>query len=307
MVPPLAEERRRRTRALDTLAAIVLTLGAIAFIANLFVGRTGFDFAYMQEKYPIFLEATKLTLYATTLSFVIGMAIGFFVGWARTARIVPLRKTLYEHARFRAADTPRWKSRLGAVPLILSSTGKYYLRRVADAYVEIIRGTPLFVQIVFAWSVLLVNYPRLADLGLIAGIAALTANTGGYQSEIFRAGLQTVHAGQAEAARAVGMSRLRAMRYVVLPQALRLIIPPLTNEYIGLLKASSFLFVIGVQELTTVGKSEAFREFKVFEVFALVTGIYFLMTVPLSKAIAYVERRYRIPGLGMQQARTARV
>jgi len=182
-----------------------------------------------------------------------------------------------------------------------------YLTQDRGAYVEIIRGTPLFVQIVFAWSVLLVNYPRLDDLGLIAGIAALTANTGGYQSEIFRAGLQTVHAGQAEAARAVGMSRLRAMRYVVLPQALRLIIPPLTNEYIGLLKASSFLFVIGVQELTTVGKSEAFREFKVFEVFALVTGIYFLMTVPLSKAIAYVERRYRIPGLGMQQARTARV
>ena len=97
------------------------------------------------------------------------------------------------------------------------------------------------------------------------------------------------------------------MRYVVLPQALRLIIPPLTNEYIGLLKASSLLFVIGVQELTTVGRAEAFRQFKVFEVFALVTGIYFLMTVPFSKAIEYVERRYRIPGLGIQQARTARV
>jgi ABC-type amino acid transport system permease subunit len=97
------------------------------------------------------------------------------------------------------------------------------------------------------------------------------------------------------------------MRHVVLPQAVRLVIPPLTNEYIGLFKASSVLAIVGsVAELTTYGRREAFVTFHVFEAFALVAGIYFLVTVPLSKLIERVERRYRIPGLGIQAPRTAR-
>ena len=174
----------------------------------------------------------------------------------------------------------------------------------------IIRGTPLFVQIVFVWSAVLVFYPRLDPLlqGLLAGVIALTANTGGYQSEIFRAGIQTVHSGQVEAGRAIGLSRWGAMRYIVLPQAVRLVIPPLTNEYIGLLKASSLLAVVGsVPELTTFGRSEAFQTFHIFEAFALVVGIYLLITVPVSKVVEWIERRYRIPGLGIQASRTARV
>ena len=187
---------------------------------------------------------------------------------------------------------------------------KYYLKRIADAYVSIIRGTPLFVQIIFAWSVIITYSPRM-DLtlqGLLAGILALTVNTGGYQSEIFRAGITTVHSGQVEAARAIGLSRWGAMRHVILPQAVRLVIPPLTNEYIGLLKASSLVVIVGaVTELTTFGRREAFINFHVFEAFALVTGIYLLITVPVSKVIEWVERLYRVPGLGIQQDRTARV
>ena len=136
---------------------------------------------------------------------------------------------------------------------------------------------------------------------------ALTANTGGYQSEIFRAGIQTVHTGQVEAARAIGFSRWKAMRHVVLPQALRLVIPPLTNEYIGLLKASSLLLVIGIVELTEIGRREAFFQGKPFESFAIVTGLYLLITVPVSKIVEYIERRLRVPGLGIQAAPTTRV
>jgi len=184
------------------------------------------------------------------------------------------------------------------------------VKRIADAYVAIIRGTPLFVQIIFAWSAIITYYPRM-DLtlqGLFAGILALTANTGGYQSEIFRAGISTVHSGQVEAARAIGLTRWGAMRNVILPQALRLVIPPLTNEYIGLLKASSLMVVVGaVTELTTFGRREAFISFHVFEAFALVTGIYLLITVPVSKVVERIERRYRVPGLGVQQDRAARV
>src|SRR5947199_8719845 len=181
---------------------------------------------------------------------------------------------------------------------------------MGDGYVAAIRGTPLFVQIVFASSVLVIRFSSLDpnQLALIAGLVALTANTGGYQSEIFRAGIQTVHTGQVEAARAIGFSRWKAMRHVVLPQAVRLVIPPLTNEYIGLLKASSLVVIVGaVTELTTFGRREAFINFHVFEAFALVTGIYLLITVPVSKVVEWVERRYRVPGLGIQQDRAARV
>ena len=307
MAISLEKESRRRVRFFDTIGGIVLTLGAVAFIVNLFVGRTGFDFSYILERYPIYLKATQVTLYATSLSFAMGMGIGFLLGWTRAARPVPLRKILEDRRKLESKSTSAALRSPHVLSIALLSGLRYSFRRIADGYVEVIRGTPLFVQIVFVWSVLLVRYPRLPELSLIAGIIALTLNTGGYQGEIFRAGFQTVHSGQVEAARAVGLSRWGAMRNIVLPQALRLVIPPLTNEYIGLLKASSLLFVIGVSELTTVGQGETFITFKIFEVFAVVTGIYFLMTVPLSKAIEYVERRYRIPGLGIQQARTARV
>jgi polar amino acid transport system permease protein len=154
-----------------------------------------------------------------------------------------------------------------------------------------------------------IRYPELDPntIAFVAGLLAMTANTGGYQSEIFRAGIQTVHSGQVEAARAIGFSRWGAMRHVILPQALRLVIPPLTNEYIGLLKASSLLLVIGIVELTEIGRRESFFQGKPFESFAIVTALYLLITVPVSKVIQYVERRYGIPGLGVHQVATTRV
>ncbi|HLB68180.1 MAG TPA: amino acid ABC transporter permease [Thermoplasmata archaeon] len=287
----------------DTLAGVILAVGAVGFLVNVFVGRAGFDFGYVESTFPMFLQATRTTLYTTTVSFAMGLVIGFLLGWARAARTVPIRKILSDRRKATLATRPTMGNRAEDVGIILLTATRYYMRRMADAYVEIIRGTPLFVQIVFAWSVLLVNFPRLPELSLIAGIAALTANTGGYQAEIFRAGFQTVHTGQVEGARAIGLSRWGAMRHIVLPQALRLVIPPLTNEYIGLLKASSLLFIIGVEELTTVGRMEAFTQFKIFEVFAIVTGVYLLITVPFSKIVEYFERRYRIPGLGIARAR----
>jgi len=300
MASALQQEGRSRARVFDTIAGIALTVGAIAFVMDIFVGRSGFDFGYVQGEIPGFFDATKLTFYATSLAYFGGMGIGFLVGWARAARSAPLARILHDRSALVDEEAPRWETRVDTGVAILFSGVKHTVRRIADGYVEIIRGTPLFVQIVFAWSVLIVNYPRLNQLELIAGIVALTVNTGAYQGEIFRAGLQTVHSGQVEAARAIGLSRWRAMRYVILPQALRLIIPPLTNEYIGLLKASSLLLVIGVQEITGYGRSEAFRTFKVFEAFAMVTGIYLLITIPLSKVVHAVEMRYRIPGLGIQ-------
>lgn len=293
-------DRKETFRIIDTLAALLFTGSAIGLIFYVIVGRWGLDENYIAARWTLYLRAAGTSLYYTTVTFGAGLVIGLLVGWARAARTQALSKVIRERKRAGGGRFP-----FGAV---LRFGTKYYLRRTGDAFVAIVRGTPLFVQIMFAAAVLRINAPQLDPLliGVIAGLIGLTANTAGYQSEIFRAGFQTVHSGQIEAARAVGLSRSTAMRYVVLPQALRLVIPPLTNEYIGLLKASSLLIVVGILELTGFGRREAFNFFVVFEAFALVTGIYLLLTVPLSKVISYIERRYRIPGLGIQAGGTTR-
>src|SRR5207244_12780654 len=117
----------------------------------------------------------------------------------------------------------------------------------------------------------------------------------------------TCATGEVEARRSIPFSRWNATRLLVYAQALRHVIPPLTNEYIGLLKASSLLLVIGIVELTEIGRREAFFQGKPFESFAIVTGLYLLITVPVSKIVEYIERRLRVPGLGIQQAPTTRV
>jgi ABC-type amino acid transport system permease subunit len=280
---------RRWTRTYDTLAAILVTVGIVGLLLDTLVARWGLDWNYMESRFGVYLSGAWITFYVTTVSYFVGMVIGFVLGWTRAARAARIKDLPIGLAAVRGV-------RLG-------------LRSIGDGYVAIIRGTPLFVQIVFASSVLVIHYPELDPntIAFIAGIVAMTANTGGYQSEIFRAGIQTVHAGQVEAARAIGFSRWGAMRHVVLPQALRLVVPPLTNEYIGLLKASSLLLVIGIVELTEIGRRESFFQGKPFESFAIVTGLYLLITVPVSKVIQYAERRFGIPGLGIQPVETTRV
>jgi len=236
---------RERWRYFDAALALLVIVGSLVYIYDLLVGSRGLDVAYVTRHYPLYLHAVFTNVYATTIAFIVGMAIGISVGWLRTAKTVPLAKFA---ASMRVEKRERQENPTGSeegrrflVVLSLLWYGtKYVVRRIGDGFVEIIRGTPLYVQILFASSFFIVFLPQYVGEGILIGIIALAINTGGYQAEIFRAGLQTVHSGQIEAARAIGFSRLKAMRYVILPQALRLIIPPLTNEYIGLFKASTF-------------------------------------------------------------------
>jgi len=132
-----------------------------------------------------------------------------------------------------------------------------------------------------------------------AGIVALALNTGAYQSEIIRSGIQAIPSGQLEAARSLGMPYSQGMRYVVLPQAFRLIIPPLTNEFINLILNSSILSVISLFELTRVGRNMNNTLFKSFEIFGWLMICYFAMTFVLSRIFRRVEERFQIPGLGV--------
>jgi len=301
---------RDRWRYIDAILALAVIVGSLWYIYDLLVGSRGLDVGYIARNYGLYLRAVLTNVYATTIAFLVGMAIGFSVGWLRTARTLPLAKfvvSMRAERRARSEDPAITEARslLLFVSLLWYGT-KYIVRRIGDGLVEIIRGTPLLVQILFAASFFVVFLPEYATEGLLIGIVALAINTGGYQAEIFRAGLQTVHSGQIEAARAVGFSRLRAMRYVILPQALRLIVPPLTNEYIALFKASTFLFVLGVQsEISYTAQHQGFAG-DVFEIFAMVTAIFLAITVTLSFVVQSLERRFRIPGLGIEAVRKPR-
>ncbi|MHB8604568.1 MAG: ABC transporter permease subunit [Thermoplasmatota archaeon] len=188
-----------------------------------------------------------------------------------------------------------------AIPLALMRVSRFWiLKAPATVYVEVIRGTPLLVQILISWLVL----PQLGlKLDIFwAGAVALIANTAAYQSEVIRAGIQSIPSGQLEAALSLGMTYTQAMRLVVLPQAFRLVIPPLGNEFIILLKDTSLVSVIGVVELTRIGSIFSARTFLVLETWLAVAFVYFVMTYALSFTLKRLERRVKIPGLGVEMA-----
>lgn len=161
----------------------------------------------------------------------------------------------------------------------------------AATYVELIRGTPLLVQILFIYFVLPsvgVNLPAYTS-----GILALTLNAAAYISEIIRAGIVSIDAGQMEAARALGMSYWQAMRRIILPQTFRRVVPPLTNESIALLKDSSLVSVIGLTELARTGQELASRYAAPLTIWPLVALLYLALTFPLTRLAQSLEKRWR--------------
>lgn len=188
---------------------------------------------------------------------------------------------------------------LGLILAVLRVYGRgalYPAYLLASGYVHLFRGTPLLVQLMTIYFALPTAGVRFSPLG--AGILALTLNTAAYQAEYFRGAIQSVRAGQMQAALALGLSRLQAIRYVVLPQALRLVIPPWSNELIYMVKGSAVVYLIGVLELMGQAKNIAARTFRNFEVYIVVALFYLALIFLLTLLLRVVERRTRIPGLG---------
>jgi polar amino acid transport system permease protein len=188
---------------------------------------------------------------------------------------------------------------LGLVLAIGRVYGRHVFYWVSSAYVQFFRGTPLLVQ-------LLMIYYGLPSWGIklspfVAGILALGLNTAAYQAEYFRGAIQSIKAGQLLAAHSLGMSLLQAVRYVILPQALRLVIPPWSNELILMLKYSSIVYMATVMDLMGVGKTIASKNFRYFEVFIIVALIYLAIVLLVSRLLRMLEDRVRIPGLGAER------
>ena len=183
----------------------------------------------------------------------------------------------------------------------LAALSRYrVLRWLAQAYLGFFRGVPVLVQIVFWYNALPVLTNNAINLpALIAGTLALALNEGAYMTEIIRSGLISVDPGQREAARALGMTKPMAMRRIVLPQALRVIIPPTGNQFIAMLKTTSLLFAIAVPEIFSTGTNIYSQNFKYFEVLFVVSIWYLLLTALLTMIQKAIERRF---GLGQRKS-----
>lgn len=167
------------------------------------------------------------------------------------------------------------------------------VNRIATVYVEVIRGIPLLVQLFYIYYAL-GNWIKLS--GPAAAILAMSICYGAYMAEIFRAGIQSIPKGQMEAAFALGLSRGQAMRKVILPQTIKVILPPIGNEFIALLKDSSLVSILAVADLLRRGREYASTSFRYFESYTVIALIYLVMTLFFSRLVAIMEERLRHRG-----------
>ena len=183
------------------------------------------------------------------------------------------------------------------------------IKGIASIYVEIIRGIPMLVQLMFIyyaspivirdigvrlasiWPALSAKLVAIRINPFGAAVLGLTICYGAYMSEIFRAGIESIPKGQMEAARSLGMSYLQAMRHVILPQAVRVILPPVGNEFVALLKDSSLVSVVAVTDLTRRGREFMASTFMALETWLMVALVYLVMTLFLSRVVAHFEER----------------
>lgn len=211
-----------------------------------------FDWALVAKAIPLLGAGLLTTLKISSLAMVLGVVLGGVLGLMSLSRFAPAR---------------------------------WFVR----AYVDFIRGTPLLIQIFlvyFALPVVGVNLPEFW-----AGVIALALNAAGFIAEIVRAGVGSIEKGQAEAARSIGMRHGQILVHVLLPQSLRAVVPPMTNELITLVKNSALLSVISVYELTRAGQAIIAVHFAPFEIFLLIALYYYVTVSVLAWFSRWLERR----------------
>jgi polar amino acid transport system permease protein len=162
------------------------------------------------------------------------------------------------------------------------------LRAIASLYVEVVRGIPLLVQLFYLYYAL-GRFVRVPDM--VAAVLAMSVCYGAYMGEVYRAGIESIDQGQAEAARSLGLSRTQAMWLIILPQAWRRMLPPLGNECIALLKDTSLVSILAVADLLRRGREFASETFAYFETYTMIALIYLLITLLLSKLVGRLEAR----------------
>ncbi len=226
------------------------------------------NFSFLPKYWRFYVEWAKNTLLLAFFAVILGTTIGLFLSLLKTSR---------------------YKA----------------LRAIATTYIEFIRGTPLLVQlfiIYYGLQAIGLRFPDVPFLGkllgvrfpdFMSGVITLGINSGAYVGEIFRAGIQAVDRGQAEAGRSLGLSNALTLRHIVIPQALRNILPALGNEFIVVIKESSIVSIIGIADLMYKADTVRGNTFLPFEPLIIAALMYFMMTYPLSKLMGNLEKRMR--------------
>jgi len=173
--------------------------------------------------------------------------------------------------------------------------GNRSISAICNGYIQFFRGTPLLVQLFIVYYGLPRYGIRLSSF--TAALIGLGLNSAAYQAEYFRGAIQSISEGQMMAARAIGMSKFKSIKNIIIPQALRIVIPSWSNELIYTLKYSSVAYMIGAPELMAQAKFITAKNFRYFEVFIVVAFIYLVIVLVLSRILDFIEKKVRIPGL----------
>ena len=229
-------------------------LTALVLAAALYRSELQWDWAAVAKYRTLFLTGWRTTLLISASALIISTLIGASLALAQRTRFLPLR---------------------------------YF----AKGYVELVRGTPLLAQI-YIFFYIIAESAQLENR-YVAGVLALSLFSGAYIAEIIRSGIESVGQSQLESAKAIGLTPVQTYRYVIFPQALRAVLPPLSGQFVSLIKDSSLLSIIGLNELTQNAKNVASYTFSNFESYLLLALGYLLLTLPVSIWTRWLEKRVR--------------
>lgn len=223
------------------------------------------DFTFLEEYSKFFINGTKVTIIISLFTLVIGFLIGTIVCLGKISR-------------------------------------NKLLSRLASVYIEFLRGTPLLVQIYiiyFGFPTIGLKFPNIGFVSseYIAGIFALSINSSAYIAEILRSGIQSIDKGQMEASRSLGLDYSMSMKMVIIPQALKNVLPALANEFIVLVKESSIVSIIGIQDLMYSSDIVRGNTYLAFEPLIVAAMIYFVLTFSLSKLVSSFENKSQVKSI----------
>lgn len=251
---------------------------------------TSEGFARILEFWPLFRQGLTVTVLLSFFTVVFGFILALILALMLLSDVRPLR-FLGHIQTGDAAKKERYERLSRFNPLAM----------LAQIYVQFVRCTPMLVQIILFYYVVFgfVDLPKFTIFGFIQferfvpGVVAMSFNSGGYLSEVIRGGIQGVDAGQTEAARSLGMSKGLTMRLIVLPQAVKNILPAVANEFVTIIKESSVCYTVGVQDIMYNMRAVQSATFLTAEPILVATALYFCLCFPTSKIIQYFERRMR--------------
>ncbi len=254
---------------------------------NNLISAEGFQKTFRYAE--LFKQGITVTVLLALFTVVIGFVLGILLAIMRMTDIRPFR--------FLACDR---QGRLRNSRLLVTVSKFNPISFFATAYVEILRSTPVLVQIMIVYHgvfSVLIDLPRITFFGFLRferflpGVVALGMNSAAYLCEIIRSGIQSIDAGQTEAARSLGLSKGQTMTHIILPQAIKNILPAIANEFVVIIKESSITYTIGVQDLMSAVEAVRGSYFVIMEPLLVATAVYFCLCFPTSKIIAYFERK----------------